>query len=128
MLGGFINSQLFTATNDNIPTINNAAGSQKTDFFFAKLANVACSTMSVEETSAEAGLQFYPNPVQDILTIKSKNKLESYEVYSSVGQTVLRGNLGNTNVQINMSALTAGVYYVKVKTEKAVVTEKILKK
>lgn len=128
MLGGFINSQLFTATNDNIPTISNAAGSQKTDFFFAKLANVACSTMAVEETSAEAGLQFYPNPVKDFLTIKSKNKLESYGVYSSVGQTVLRGNLGSINAQINMSALTAGVYYVKVKTEKAVVTEKVIKK
>lgn len=128
MLGGFIHSQLFTATNDNVATISNASGSTKSDFFFAKLANVACSTMSVEETSAEASLQFYPNPVQDFLTIKSKNKLESYEVYSSVGQTVLRGNLGNTNAQINMSALTAGVYYVKVKTEKAVVTEKFLKK
>ena len=128
MLGGFINMQLFTATNDNIPTISNASGSSKTDFFFAKLANVACSTMSVEETSAEAGLQFYPNPVQDFLTIKSKNKLESYEVYSSVGQTVLRGNLGNMSAQINMSALVAGVYYVKVKTEKAVVTEKVIKK
>jgi len=49
-------------------------------------------------------------------------------VYSSVGHSVLRGSLGNTNAQINMSALTAGVYYVKVKTETAVVTEKIIKK
>jgi hypothetical protein len=129
MLGGFINSQLFTATNDNVATISNAAGSSKSDFFFAKLATSAtCSSLSVEETAVEAGLQFYPNPVQDFLTIKSKNKLESYEVYSSAGQTVLRGSWGNTNAQINMSALTAGVYYVKVKTEKAVVTEKVIKK
>ena len=129
MLGGFINSQLFTATNDNVATISNASGSSKTDFFFAKLATSAtCSSLSVEETAMEAGLQFYPNPVQDFLTIKSKNKLESYEVYSSAGQTVLRGSLGNTNAQINMSALTSGVYYVKVKTEKAVVTEKVIKK
>ncbi|MBD8084513.1 T9SS type A sorting domain-containing protein [Chryseobacterium caseinilyticum] len=129
MLGGFIHQQLFTAANDNIATISNAAGSTKSDFFFAKLATSAtCSSLSVEETAVEAGLQFYPNPVLDNLTIKSKNKLESYEVYSSAGQTVLRGGLGSTNTQINMSALTAGVYYVKVKTEKAVVTEKILKK
>lgn len=129
VLGGFIHQQLFTAANDNIPTISNAAGSTKSDFFFAKLATSAtCSSLSVEETALEAGLQFYPNPVQDFLTIKSKNKLESYEVYSSAGQTVLRGGLGSTNAQINMSALTAGVYYVKVKTEKAVVIEKVIKK
>lgn len=129
MLGGFIHQQLFTATNDNVPTISNAAGSNKSDFFIAKLATSAiCTALSVEETAVEAGLQFYPNPVQDILTIKSKTKLQSFEMYSSTGQTVQRGFLQNTDAQINMSGLTAGVYYVKVKTEKAVVTEKIIKK
>lgn len=128
MLGGFINQQLFTATNDNVATISNASGSAKSDFFFAKLASSACSTMSVEETAAEAGLQFYPNPVTDVLHIKSKNKLESFEIYSSVGQALQRGGLENTNAQITMSSLPTGVYYVKVKTEKAVVTEKVVKK
>ncbi|WP_165585023.1 T9SS type A sorting domain-containing protein [Chryseobacterium taiwanense] len=127
MLGGFIHQQLFTATNDNVVTISNVL-SDKSNFFFAKLASSACSTMSVEETSAEAGLQFYPNPVTDVLHIKSKNKLESFEIYSSVGQTVQRGGLQDTNAQITMSSLPTGVYYVKVKTEKAVVTEKVVKK
>jgi len=128
VLGGFFHQQLFTDANDNVPTmaINVTAG--KSQNFFTKYAKSACSNLSVEETAVDAGLQFYANPVQDFLTIKSKNKLESYEVYSSVGQSVLRGSLGNTNSQINMSALTAGVYYVKVKTEKAVVTEKVVKK
>lgn len=128
VLGGFFQQQLFTDTNDNVPTmaINVTAG--KSQNFITKYAKSACSGLSVEETSSEAGLQFYPNPVQDVLNIKSKNKLESYEVYSSVGQTVLRGSLENTNAQINMSGLTAGVYYVKVKTEKAVVTEKLIKR
>ncbi|KQT22029.1 hypothetical protein ASG31_01410 [Chryseobacterium sp. Leaf404] len=128
VLGGFFHQQLFTDANDNVPTmaINVTAG--KSQNFFTKYAKSACSNLSVEETAVEAGLQFYPNPVQDFLTIKSKNNSESYEVYSSVGQSVLRGNLGNTNAQINMGALTAGVYYVKVKTEKAVVTEKVVKK
>ncbi|UOE39419.1 T9SS type A sorting domain-containing protein [Chryseobacterium oryzae] len=128
VLGGFFHQQLFTDANDNVPTmaINVTAG--KSQNFFTKYAKTPCSNLSVEETSAEAGLQFYPNPVQDFLTIKSKNNLESYEVYSSVGQSVLRGRLGSKNAQINMSGLTAGVYYVKVKTEKAVVTEKVVKR
>ena len=128
VLGGFFHQQLFTDANDNVPTmvINVTAG--KSQNFFTKYAKTPCSNLSVEETSAEAGLQFYPNPVQDFLTIKSKNNLESYEVYSSVGQAVLRGRLESKNAQINMSDLTAGVYYVKVKTEKAVVTEKVVKR
>ena len=129
VLGGFINQQLFTSATDNVATISNAAGSSKSDFFFAKLATSAtCTSLSVEETAAEAGLQFYPNPVQDLLNIKSKTKLQSFEVYSSTGQTIQRGSLQNTDAQINMSALTTGIYYVKVKTEKAVVTEKVIKK
>ena len=128
VLGGFFQQQLFTDTNDNVPTmaINVSAG--KSQNFFTKYAKSVCSNLSVEETSVEAGLQFYPNPVQNFVNIKSKYTLESYEVYSAVGQNVLRGNLSNNNAQINMSGLTAGVYYVKVKTEKAVVTEKIIKK
>jgi len=128
VLGGFFHQQLFTDANDNVPTmvINVTAG--KSQNFFTKYAKTPCSNLSIEETSAESGLQFYPNPVQDFLTIKSKNNLESYEVYSSVGQSVLRGRLGSKNAQINMSDLTAGVYYGKVKTEKAVVTEKVVKK
>jgi hypothetical protein len=128
VLGGFFQQQLFTDANDNVPTmaINVTAG--KSQNFFTKYAKSACSGLSVEETAVEAGIQFYPNPVQDFLTVKSKTKLESYEMYSSTGQNIKRGTLQNTNAQINMSGLTAGVYYVKVKTERAVVTEKVIKR
>ncbi|MCD1116590.1 T9SS type A sorting domain-containing protein [Chryseobacterium turcicum] len=128
VLGGFFHQQLFTDANDNVPTMALNVTTGKSQNFFTKYAKSVCSGLSVEETALEAGLQFYPNPVKDVLSIKSKNKLESFEVYSSVRQNVLRGNLQNTNAQINMSGLTAGVYYLKVKTEKSVVTEKIIKK
>lgn len=129
MLGGFINQQLFTSSSDNVATISNAAGSNKTDFFFTKLATSAtCTGLSVEETAAEAELKFYPNPVSDVLNIKSKSALQSFEAYSSTGQTVQRGSLRDNTAQVNMSSLVSGVYYVKVKTEKAVITEKVIKK
>ncbi|MCD1116589.1 T9SS type A sorting domain-containing protein [Chryseobacterium turcicum] len=128
VLGGFFHQQLFTDANDNIPTMALNVTTGKSQNFFTKYAKSVCSNLSVEETALEAGLQFYPNPVQDVLSIKSKNKLENFEMYSSTGQNIKRGNLQNTNAQINMSGLTAGVYYVKVKTENSVVTEKIIKK
>lgn len=128
ILGGFFHGQLFTDANDNIPTMLMNVPTGKSQNFFTKYAKSACSTMSVEETPLEAGIQFFPNPVQDMLNVKSKTALESFEIYSSVGQHVRSGSLQNTHAQINMTGLTAGVYYVKLKTQNSTVTEKVVKK
>ncbi|KFE99833.1 hypothetical protein IX39_04025 [Chryseobacterium formosense] len=128
VVGGLFHNQLFTDTSDGVNTMTAAGNSGKSQFFISKLAKSACSQLSVEESSAEAGIQFYPNPVKDILTINSKESLLSYEIYSATGQTVQRGNLESNKSSVNISSLITGVYYVKVKTDKAVVTEKIIKK
>lgn len=79
MLGGFINQQLFTDPNDGIATISNVSSSTKTNFFYTKLATFStCTTMATAETPVkETDLVFYPNPVKDILQIKTREKLDT---------------------------------------------------
>ncbi len=84
--------------------------------------------MSVEETSAQAGIQLFPNPVQDVLHIRSKEPLVSYEIYGATGQLVKQGVLSMMHEQVVLSSLQTGVYYIKLKTRSSTVTEKILKK
>jgi hypothetical protein len=59
--------------------------------------------MSVEETAAQAGIQLYPNPVQNYLTIRSKDPLVSYEIYGATGQLIKQGALNSTQEQIVVS-------------------------
>ena len=128
VMGGYFSTQIFTDPNDGIPTISYSANN-KSQFYVAKLAKSACSPLSTTEVSVkETDLQFYPNPVEDVLNIKTKESLKTYEVISAVGQQVKRGTFTANNYSINMQGLTKGVYFVKVFTDKVSVVEKVVKK
>ena len=128
VMGGYFSTQIFTDPNDGIPTISYSANN-KSQFYVAKLAKSACSPLATEEISVkETDMQFYPNPVEDVLNIKTKESLKTYEVISAVGQRVKRGTFKTNNYTINMQGLTKGVYYVKVFTDKVSVVEKVVKK
>lgn len=129
LLGGFFHDQLFTDSNDGVDMMTVNVTGSKSQSFFAKYAKSACSQMSVVETSAsQAGIQLYPNPVQDVLYIKSKEPLVSYEIYGATGQSVKQGALNTMQEQVTLSSLSTGVYYIKLTTKAATVTEKIIKK
>lgn len=128
LLGGFFHNQLFTDPNDNVSTMSVNVIGGKSQSFFTKYAKSACSQMSVEETAAQAGIQLYPNPVKDVLYIKSKDPLVSYEIYAATGQLIKQDNLSSAQEQIVLSTLQTGIYYIKLKTRSATVTEKIVKK
>lgn len=128
IVGGFFHNQLFTDPADGINTLTATGNSGKSQFFVAKLAKSACSALSVEETAIEAGIKIYPNPVQEILNINSKENLQAFEIYSSTGQLVTRGSLNSPQSSINTASLNTGVYYIKIKTAKATITEKFIKK
>jgi hypothetical protein len=128
IVGGFFHDQLFTDPNDNVNTMAVNVLGGKSQSFFTKFAKSACSQMSVEETAVQAGIQLYPNPVQDVLTIRSKEPLVSYEIFGTTGQLIKQGTLNMMQEQVVLSSLQTGVYYIKLKTKSSTVTEKILKK
>lgn len=130
MLGGFINQQLFVDPNDGVPTISNVTNTTKTDFFFAKLGTSAsCTVMATAETPVkESDVVFYPNPVEDVLQIQTKEKLDRYQVITIDGRLIKQGLFEKSKYIINMQGLTKGVYYVKVQGEGFATAEKIFKK
>lgn len=62
-------------------------------------------------------LKYYPNPVKDILTISYNNILSEVAVYNLVGQLLVKVQPNATTTQLNLSALKAGTYLVKVTSE-----------
>lgn len=130
VVGGFKHGSIFVDPNDGVATVNGNTTSGKSQFFFAKLATSAtCTQLATEEISVkETDMQFYPNPVEDVLNIKTKESLKTYEIISAVGQQVKRGTFKANDYTINMQGITKGVYYVKVFTDKISVVEKVVKK
>ncbi|MDP9957735.1 hypothetical protein J2X97_003407 [Epilithonimonas hungarica] len=80
--------------------------------------------LATSETSLNK-VQFYPNPVKDVLTVSSRKKVNSVSVYNTAGQLIK--TVQNTNT-IDMSKLSAGVYVVKTDVEGKTETSKVIKK
>ncbi|MDG2454249.1 MAG: T9SS type A sorting domain-containing protein, partial [Bacteroidia bacterium] len=59
---------------------------------------------------AEQLLSIYPNPAQNQITVSSSIKIDSYQIFNTVGEEVLRGNLTNPTIQIE--SLLTGSYFI----------------
>lgn len=78
---------------------------------------------------ADDTIQVYPNPVNSQLKISSKSlDIKEVLLYSVTGKQIYQTKLSSKQYQIDMSNNANGVYFIKMKTSKGVVVNKILKK
>jgi hypothetical protein len=56
----------------------------------------------------------YPNPAYNELTISASDKINAVAIYSLIGQTVYSHEYNSDKVQIDITALPAGVYLVRI--------------
>jgi len=88
--------------------------------------------VGIQENIAESvGLHVYPNPTTGQITVKSGQvyKVESVEIYDVVGQVVgaYRIQPENTDTVIDISHLSAGIYFLKIETANGTITKKVVK-
>ena len=69
----------------------------------------------------------YPNPVQDVLNIRSTTSVDAIAIYDVLGKLVLETTPDAISPSVNMSALTSGAYLVKVTIGGASKTVKVIK-
>lgn len=80
-----------------------------------------------EENEQQTNVILYPNPAGNFITIQSTNILESIEVFNSIGQSVMAlKTTQNYQKEINVSALSQGIYYVVIRDETHARTVKIV--
>ncbi|HLG33276.1 MAG TPA: S8 family peptidase [Bacteroidia bacterium] len=88
-----------------------------------------CLTLPVQSPdSPEESIRIFPNPAgKEIKVQKAKGKIESVEVWDLFGKKCLTPTLSKgEGVRIDVSSLPAGMYFVKMKTEKGIVVTKIV--
>ena len=74
-----------------------------------------------------ANLQYYPNPVKNMLTLSNTNDITNVTVYNTLGQQVLQIKRNNSEVNTDLSVLTNGVYFVKIQSGDGQKTIRIIK-
>jgi len=74
-------------------------------------------------------VRMYPNPFIDVVTITSdQNLIESVRVYDLKGMLLYETKGNTTEVSLNLSNLSSGIYLVKTSSENGEATHKIVKR
>jgi hypothetical protein len=72
----------------------------------------------------------YPNPVKNIITVKSIIALQNtydVELYNCYGELILKKNSNTNESSINISYLSKGIYYLKIYNYETISTFKMVK-
>ena len=70
---------------------------------------------------------YFPNPVNNVLTIKAQASIDSITVYNMLGQSVIRLAPNTNNSTVDMSVLQTGAYFVQVSINKTLKTVRVIK-
>lgn len=85
----------------------------------------ACT--GIANNGALSGLNVYPNPTSAELVVELNNNLVKTVVVTDLTGRVVLTAEGSNNLNLNMSNLANGVYYVKVSSDKASEVVKVVK-
>ncbi|MAT90519.1 MAG: hypothetical protein CMC35_07480 [Flavobacteriaceae bacterium] len=111
-------------------TINTTAG--QTYYVFVVNSGDATDIIIDGENLSTAdntiqGFEFYPNPANDMINLRSVEPIESAQVFNIVGQKVIDVNVDATSGQLNVSRLPVGAYIMQVSVNGQIGTYKVIK-
>lgn len=82
--------------------------------------------LAVEDKFA-ININWFPNPVQDRLNITSLFELDSYSVYSVTGKKLMQGKDAGNILELDMSSLPGGIYFVGLTSGNSDTTLRVVK-
>ncbi len=130
-LNGQLDVQLITQTTNQTPSIKNNSFTQNVSInALTSIAYLVTEhhTQNVEKYIDEK-INIYPNPSTDFINIISKQTImKSIEISNFKGQTIHKYSINSKEKKIDISNLSKGIYLIKIKTERGVYSEKIIKK
>lgn len=75
-------------------------------------------------TEEKVVFALYPNPTSEILNVETAEIIQEATVFNNLGKQILKTNQPNVNV----SALSSGIYFLELKTNSGKETKKFIKK
>jgi hypothetical protein len=107
----------------NLLTNTDNSGSTS-DLYLAKLGNDI--TTGINDVSNSFDFSIFPNPTTDIIKISS-SKEATIEILNINGQIIKTINHDSGEFSVDIRDLSSGVYIIKAKTDKKIVTKKFIK-
>ena len=92
------------------------------DFYLQAAAGEVYTGISNTQTGS---VQIYPNPANDHVVVKGKD-IKSVEVSNQKGCLVTQSRLSSDNQTIDLSAVPAGLYFIKIQTSSETIIQKLI--
>jgi hypothetical protein len=129
---GFITFKIKTLPTLVVGTTFTNAASIYFDYNFpvvTKLASSTFKTLGTPDFEFSNYFTLYPNPVQSVLNISSKEGIEmkSISIYNTLGQLVLVIPDAEKVSKIDVSSLTTGNYFIKINSDKGTSNTRFIK-
>ena len=88
------------------------------------------SATGIKDAQLPLSISVFPNPVLDLLTIELFNGKSSHPetivmIENLLGEMVYKSSIKDQTLEINVSNLQNGIYFIKVNTGEAMLTKKI---
>lgn len=93
--------------------------------FYAVKQN-SVGTLATAEVGNIKTVQIYPNPVDDILNVKNISSKSTYKIYSTPGQLIAKGVIGDGTIVVK--DLIKGVYFISIDENGVTLKAKFVKK
>jgi hypothetical protein len=91
-------------------------------------SQINCSSVGVNETAIVSALKLYPNPLRDKLSVITNKAIISIEIVDIKGAILFKiQGLNKMEMNVNLSRLDAGIYFIKIKLLNEVLSEKFVK-
>ncbi len=116
---------------DDWPYGNGPQGDVIRIYNYVRLVRDADSSMGYNDLNIKSGeIKIYPNPTTDLINIETENK-ESCDllVYDAFGRLLVSVSFGpEGELQLNVSSLPSGLYFLRMKTSKSTQIARFVKK
>jgi hypothetical protein len=83
--------------------------------------------LNLDENQFE-NLKVFPNPIVDFLSINNSSEINEIEIISALGQRIILLKINQQQTTLDLSILTSGIYFLKLKIVEDYETIKIVKK
>lgn len=93
----------------------------------SKQTNQSLNLLSTINFEKNKNIELFPNPVENVIHIKSNSEIKKVELYNSFGQKIKSTEGNHKFYQLDVSEIKSDVYLIKIYTTEKVYWNKILK-
>ncbi len=97
-------------------------------FYFGDTHDYTVNITGVENINVVSDdINFFPNPVSNIVQIKANSNIKQISVFNYLGQQIYQNKPNSLNSEIDVFEWNAGIYFITIKTTNGIYTEKLIK-